>query len=67
MPFLWAQLQPRAVLKRVVVVFDSDVPDFFLTRYDFVLPLTDTTNLPTLPDMLVRLSKAPASLHRHIG
>ncbi|VVN34960.1 Fatty acid oxidation complex subunit alpha [Pseudomonas fluorescens] len=49
-----------------VVVFDSDVPDFFLTHYDFVPPLTDTTNLangptglPPLPDMLVRLSKAP--------
>ena len=49
-----------------VVVFDSDVPDFFLTHYDFVPPLTDTTSLPPgptglpqLPDMLVRLSKAP--------
>jgi enoyl-CoA hydratase/carnithine racemase len=47
-------------------VFDSDVPNFFLTHYDFVPPLTDTTNmpngttgLPPLPDMLVRLSKAP--------
>jgi len=49
-----------------VVVFDSDVPDFFLTHYDFVPPLTDTTGLPDgatglppLPDMLVRISKAP--------
>ncbi|UNK48727.1 enoyl-CoA hydratase/isomerase family protein [Lysobacter sp. S4-A87] len=49
-----------------VVVFDSDVPDFFLTHYDFVPPLTDTTRLPPgptglpqLPDMLVRISKAP--------
>ncbi|NWB31494.1 enoyl-CoA hydratase/isomerase family protein [Pseudomonas gingeri] len=49
-----------------VVVFDSDVPDFFLTHYDFVPPLSDTTRLPNgstglppLPDMLVRLSKAP--------
>lgn len=49
-----------------VVVFDSDVPDFFLTHYDFVPPLTDTTGLPPgptglppLPDMLVRISKAP--------
>lgn len=49
-----------------VVVFDSDVPDFFLTHYDFVPPLTETTSLPPgptglpqLPDMLVRLSKAP--------
>lgn len=49
-----------------VVVFDSDVPGFFLTHYDFVPPLTETTGLPPgptglpqLPDMLVRLSKAP--------
>ena len=49
-----------------VVVFDSDVPGFFLTHYDFVPPLKDTTGLPNgptglpqLPDMLVRLSKAP--------
>jgi enoyl-CoA hydratase/carnithine racemase len=49
-----------------VVVFDSDVPNFFLTHYDFVPPLSDTTNLPPgvtglpqLPDMLVRISKAP--------
>ena len=49
-----------------VVVFDSDVPGFFLTHYDFIPPLTDTTKLPPgptglpqLPDMLVRLSKAP--------
>jgi enoyl-CoA hydratase/carnithine racemase len=49
-----------------VVVFDSDVPDFFLTHYDFVPPLTETTGLPPgptglpqLPDMLVRLSRAP--------
>lgn len=49
-----------------VVVFGSDVPDFFLTHYNFVPPLSDTTSLPNgptglppLPDMLVRLSKAP--------
>jgi enoyl-CoA hydratase/carnithine racemase len=49
-----------------VVVFDSAVPDFFLTHYDFVPPLEATTNLtpgptglPPLPDMLVRLSRAP--------
>ena len=48
-----------------VVVFDSDVPGFFLTHYDFVPPLKDTTSmpngptgLPPLPDMLVRLSRA---------
>jgi enoyl-CoA hydratase/carnithine racemase len=49
-----------------VVVFDSDVPGFFLTHYDFVPALKKTTSLPPgptglppLPDMLVRLSKAP--------
>ncbi len=49
-----------------VVVFDSAVPGFFLTHYDFVPPLTDTTSLapgptglPPLPDMLARLSRAP--------
>lgn len=49
-----------------VVVFDSDVPGFFLTHYNFVPPLSDTTSmapgrtgLPPLPDMLVRLSRAP--------
>jgi enoyl-CoA hydratase/carnithine racemase len=49
-----------------VVVFDSDVPGFFLTHYDFVPALEKTTSLPPgptglpqLPDMLVRLSKAP--------
>jgi len=49
-----------------VVVFDSAVEGFFLTHYDFVAKLEDTTRLapgPTglqpLPDMLVRLSRAP--------
>ena len=49
-----------------VVVFDSAVPGFFLTHYNFVPPLTDTTKLPPgttglppLPDILVRLSRAP--------
>jgi len=49
-----------------VVVFDSAVPGFFLTHYDFVPPLERTTSiapgptgLPALPDMLVRLSRAP--------
>ncbi|MGN6691286.1 MAG: enoyl-CoA hydratase/isomerase family protein, partial [Sphingopyxis sp.] len=44
----------------------SAVPGFFLTHYDFVPPLEQTTSmapgptgLPPLPDMLVRLSKAP--------
>jgi enoyl-CoA hydratase/carnithine racemase len=49
-----------------VVVFDSAVEGFFLTHYDFVANLEDTTRLPPgptglqpLPDMLVRLSRAP--------
>ena len=49
-----------------VVVFDSAVPGFFLTHYDFVPPLPATTDippgvtgLPAIPDMLVRLSRAP--------
>jgi len=49
-----------------VVVFESDVPGFFLTHYNFIPPLTDTTSMPNgplgmpqLPDMLIRLSKAP--------
>ena len=49
-----------------VVVFDSAVPGFFLTHYDFLAKPEDTTSLPPgptglqpLPDMLVRLSRAP--------
>ena len=49
-----------------VVVFDSAVEGFFLTHYDFLAKLDDTTRLPPgptglqpLPDMLVRLSRAP--------
>jgi enoyl-CoA hydratase/carnithine racemase len=49
-----------------VVVFDSAVEGFFMTHYDFLAKLEDTTRLtpgPTglqpLPDMLVRLSRAP--------
>jgi enoyl-CoA hydratase/carnithine racemase len=49
-----------------VVVFDSAVEGFFLTHYDFVAPVESTTRLPPgptglqpLPDMLVRLSRAP--------
>ena len=49
-----------------VVVFDSAVEGFFLTHNDFLARLEDTTNLPPgptglaqLPDMLVRLSRAP--------
>ena len=48
-----------------VVVFDSAVPGFFLTHYDFAPPLEATTSLPAgptglppLPDMLVRLSRS---------
>src|SRR5258708_6366329 len=49
-----------------VVVFQSAVPGFFLTHYNFVPPLSattgippGTTGLPALPDMLLRLSRAP--------
>src|ERR1700676_4172901 len=49
-----------------VVVFQSAVPGLFLTHYDFVPPLSATTDilpgvtgLPAIPDMLVRLSRAP--------
>lgn len=48
------------------VVFDSAVEGFFLTHYDFLAKPEDTSSLspgPTglqpLPDMLVRLSRAP--------
>ena len=49
-----------------IVVFDSAVDGFFLTHYDFLAPLEDSTKIPpgptglqALPDMLVRLSRAP--------
>ena len=49
-----------------VVVFDSAVEGFFLTHYDFLAKIEDTTSLPpgptglqALPDLLVRLSRAP--------
>lgn len=49
-----------------VVVFDSAVGGFFITHYDFLAPLEDSLNVPpgptglqALPDMLVRLSRAP--------
>jgi enoyl-CoA hydratase/carnithine racemase len=49
-----------------VVVFDSAVEGFFLTHYDFLAPLEASTRIPpgptglqALPDMLVRLSRAP--------
>src|SRR5262249_41671157 len=48
-----------------VVVFDSAIEVFFLTHYDFLAKIEDTTSLPPgstglqpLPDMLVRLSRA---------
>src|SRR5499426_1380579 len=51
-----------------VVVFESAVEGFFLTHYDFLAKLEDTTSLPPgptglqpLPDMLVRLSRAPVA------
>ena len=49
-----------------VVVFDSAVDGFFLTHYNFLAKLEDTTRLlpnaaglSPLPDTLVRLSRAP--------
>jgi enoyl-CoA hydratase/carnithine racemase len=49
-----------------VVVFDSAVDGFFLTHYDFVAKLEESTGYPAgstglqaLPDMLARLSRAP--------
>jgi enoyl-CoA hydratase/carnithine racemase len=49
-----------------VIVFDSAIEGFFLTHYDFLAKIEDTTSLPLgptglqpLPDMLVRLSRAP--------
>ncbi|MBV8187874.1 MAG: enoyl-CoA hydratase/isomerase family protein [Alphaproteobacteria bacterium] len=49
-----------------VVVFDSAVEGFFLTHYDFVAKLEESTKLPAgetglqpLPDMLARISRAP--------
>jgi enoyl-CoA hydratase/carnithine racemase len=58
------QIETDAKVK--VVVFQSAVPGYFLTHYDFVPPLSATTSLPpgatglpALPDMLVRLSRAP--------
>src|SRR5258705_1552800 len=51
-----------------VVVFDSAIQGFFLTHYDFLAKREDTTGLPPgptglqpLPDMLVRLSRAPVA------
>jgi len=48
-----------------VVVFDSAIDGFFLTHYDFLAKLEESTKFPPgrtglqpLPDMLVRLSKA---------
>jgi len=49
-----------------VVIFESAIEGFFMTHYDFLSPAEETTSLPPgptgllpLPDMLVRLSKAP--------
>jgi enoyl-CoA hydratase/carnithine racemase len=47
-------------------VFDSAVEGFFITHYDFLAKLEDSTSIPpgptglqALPDMLVRISRAP--------
>src|SRR5438876_4204148 len=51
-----------------VVVFDSAVEGFFLTHYDFLARLEESTRMPpgatglqALPDMLARLSRAPVA------
>jgi enoyl-CoA hydratase/carnithine racemase len=51
-----------------VVVFDSAIEGVFLTHYDFLAKVEETTSLPPgptglqpLPDMLVRLSRAPVA------
>src|SRR5215813_12728267 len=51
-----------------VVVFESAIEGFFLIHYDFLAKIEDTTSLPPgptglqpLPDMLVRLSRAPVA------
>ena len=51
-----------------VVVFDSAIDGFFMTHYDFLAKIEETTSLPPgptglqpLPDMLVRLSRAPVA------
>lgn len=51
-----------------VVVFDSAVEGFFLTHYDFLAKLEDSTRLPAgptglqaLPDLLARLSRTPVA------
>jgi enoyl-CoA hydratase/carnithine racemase len=59
-----AAIEADEMLK--VVVFDSAIEGFFITHYDFLAPLEDSakfpvgsTGLQALPDMLVRLSRAP--------
>jgi enoyl-CoA hydratase/carnithine racemase len=49
-----------------VVIFESAVEGFFLTRYDFLAKPEDSakfpvgrTGLQALPDMLARISRAP--------
>jgi enoyl-CoA hydratase/carnithine racemase len=51
-----------------VVVFQSAIDGFFLTHYDFVSPPEESAKFPVgrtglqpLPDMLVRLSRAPVA------
>ncbi|MBS1665382.1 MAG: enoyl-CoA hydratase/isomerase family protein [Bacteroidetes bacterium] len=52
--------------KLKVVIFESAIEGFFMTHYDFLSPAEETNSLPPgptgllpLPDMLVRLSRAP--------
>ncbi|RFU46469.1 enoyl-CoA hydratase/isomerase family protein [Paraburkholderia sp. DHOC27] len=57
------EMEKDATLK--VVVFDSAVPGFFQTHFDFIPPLETTTSmapgttgLPPLPDIFVRLTRS---------
>lgn len=60
---LISQIERDKQLK--VVVFQSDVPGYFLTHYDFVPPLSASTTLPNgptrlhpIPDAMLRLSRS---------
>jgi enoyl-CoA hydratase/carnithine racemase len=60
-----SSIESNAAVK--VVVFDSAVEGFFLTHYDFLAKLEDSTKFPAgstglqpLPDMFARLSRAAA-------
>src|SRR5437588_12660248 len=47
-----------------VVVFDSAIEGFFMTHYDFLAPVEDTTRLPPAPTRLQPLPNMPLRLGR---